>query len=249
VITQSYQGATFRLAFGHVQRGATEPGVSNIAEASAAEVGPRFGRNIEVGRRIRPDCSVNSIFDLIPSSGDSWHKLRFPPRLQAMATSANRIFERLDFDSKIGWFARSPIVQTGEIDMWSCVRNRKRLAVVATFMSSLVLWAVLWTAAAPVRGQLDARFEIARGHYEVLGYGLPAPWRAEYVRLLRERYGIDFRPVALCIVSRTLVAYVAGYNGESTAAANRKFGHDVFEECVEDARKSWQQSLSKSVKK
>ena len=133
--------------------------------------------------------------------------------------------------------------------MLGCVRNYKRLALVATFASSLVLLAVLQSAAAPVRGQLDARFDIARGHYEVLGYGLPAPWRAEYVRLLRERYGINFRSVALCIVSTTLVAYVEGYNGESTAAANRKFGHDVFEECVEDARKSWEQSLSKSVKK
>jgi hypothetical protein len=130
--------------------------------------------------------------------------------------------------------------------MWAWVRNHKEITVAATFASSLVLLALLWSAAAPVRGQLDARLEIARGHYEVLGYGLPAPWRAEYVRLLRERYGISFRAVAVCIVSRTLVAYVEGYNSESTAAANRKFGHDVFEECVEDARKSWEQSLLNS---
>ena len=133
--------------------------------------------------------------------------------------------------------------------MWTCFRNHERLAIAATFASSWVLLAVLRTAAAPIHGQLDARFDIARGHYEVLGYGLPAPWRAEYVRLLRERYGINFRTVALCIVSRTLVAYVEGYNGESTAAANRKFGHDVFKECVAEAGQSWEQSLSKSVKK
>jgi hypothetical protein len=134
-------------------------------------------------------------------------------------------------------------------DMWGCIRNHQRLAVAAASASALVLWAVLCSAAAPVRGQHAARSDIARGQYEVLGYGLPAPWRNEYVRLLRERYDIKFRAVALCIVSTNLVAYVDGYNGVSIAAANGKFGHDVFKECAEEARKRWEQSLSKSVRK
>src|ERR1039458_9994430 len=63
----------------------------------------------------------------------------------------------------------------------------------------------------------------------------PAPWRSEFVRILRERYGIEDRVVAGCIVSPPLLAYTEGYNRVSMAAANRKFGHDVFKESVADA--------------
>jgi len=44
--------------------------------------------------------------------------------------------------------------------------------------------------------------------------------------------------VALCIVSKTLRSYVDSYDEVSAAAANRKFGHDVFKECAEEVRKS-----------
>ena len=87
-----------------------------------------------------------------------------------------------------------------------------------------------------------ARYYISRGHYEVLGYGLPVPWRPEYARLLQERYGVKFCTVALCIVSTSLDAYVDSYNRVSTEASNRKFGHDVFEECSNEARKKWEES-------
>jgi hypothetical protein len=117
------------------------------------------------------------------------------------------------------------------------VRNHRTLTALVSIATCLVLGALLWSLSAPVRGQLVARFDTAREHYELLGYGLPGPGRAEYARLLRERYGIEYRPVALCIVSPTVVAYVDNYNGVSTAAANRKFGHDVFKECAEEARK------------
>lgn len=132
--------------------------------------------------------------------------------------------------------------------MRNFIHNRKRLAAVAAFLSFLVLSSVLWSASASIRGRLVARIDTALGHYEVLGYGLPVPWRPEYARLLRERYGIKFRTVALCIVSRTLVDYVDSYNEVSTAAANRKFGHDVFKECSEEAYKSWERTAPKSAK-
>jgi hypothetical protein len=131
-------------------------------------------------------------------------------------------------------------------DMQNFLRNHKRLAEVAALATSFVLATVLWSVSASARGQMVARFDTGRRHYEVLGYGLPLPWRAEYALLLRERYGIHFRTMALCIVSRTFVSYIDGYNAVSTAAANRKFGHDVFKECAEEARKSWEQTNAKS---
>jgi hypothetical protein len=109
------------------------------------------------------------------------------------------------------------------------------------FISILVLIGMLgaWWLAAPLRGQIAAHLDVWRGHYRVLGYGLPTSSRPEYARLLRERYGIEFRPVAGCVVSEALISYVRGYNEVSTAAANREFGHDVFKECAETASKSW----------
>jgi hypothetical protein len=132
--------------------------------------------------------------------------------------------------------------------MRNFIRNHKKLTASVAVPTCLLLWAVLWSAVPRVRGQLVARFDIARGHYEILGYGLPVPWYADDVRLLRERYGIEYRPVAGCIVSATLIAYVDNYNGVIAAAANRKFGHDVFKECAGDARKSWERATSKTVK-
>ena len=103
----------------------------------------------------------------------------------------------------------------------------------------LVCW-IGWDASASMRGRIHAHFDIALGHYKVLGYGMPSPWRDEYVRLLKERYGIEFHEAALCIVSRSLVAYVDAYDEVSAEAAQRKFGHDIFEETAAEARTKWE---------
>jgi len=131
--------------------------------------------------------------------------------------------------------------------MLSFVRNHK-LAAIAIVVLCLVLSSVVWSMTASVRGQLVADFDTNRGRYEVLAYGLPSPWRPEYTRLLRERYDVEVRTVALCIVSRSLLAYADSYNAVSTAAANRKFGHDIFKECAEEARQNWEQTAPISEK-
>lgn len=126
--------------------------------------------------------------------------------------------------------------------MRSFVRKHRMLTAVIAVVGGLILWSAIWSVTASARGELVARYDISRGHYEVQGYGLPVPWRPDYARLLHERYGVTFRTVALCIASTTLVAYVDSYNKVSTEAVNRKFGHDVFKECSEEARKKWQET-------
>jgi hypothetical protein len=123
-------------------------------------------------------------------------------------------------------------------DLWSAVRRHKWLAMVAVF-TGMVLLTIAWSVSASVRGQMVARFDVARGYYEVQGYGLPVPWREEYAQLLEHRYGVRFRTVALCIVSESLVAYVDSYNDVSMRAVNRMFGRDVFKECADEARRNW----------
>ena len=120
--------------------------------------------------------------------------------------------------------------------MKAFIRNHKKLA--AVIVAALLL--VGWWLSASARGYFVARFDVARGHYEVQSFGLPAAWRPDYARLLRERYGIEHRTVAGCVVSESLVSYVSAYNGVTKAAAERKFGRDVFAECAADARKAWE---------
>jgi len=117
------------------------------------------------------------------------------------------------------------------------VRKHKKVSALLA-ITCVIAGIVIWEASARVRGQLVARFDLARGHYRILTLGLPTRWRPEYTSLLRQRYGIEERMVAGCIVSESLLAYAAGYNAVSTEAANRKFGHDIFKEARTDAIKS-----------
>jgi|SRR5271154_1361304 len=117
------------------------------------------------------------------------------------------------------------------------MKSPKRTFWIVGVLVSLVVLVVTWVYTVPGRGRLSARFDVWRGHYNVLAYGLPSPWRPEYAKLLRERCGIEVHTVAFCIVSETLRTYADGYNEVSAAAANHKFGHDVFKECAEVASK------------
>ena len=103
----------------------------------------------------------------------------------------------------------------------------------------LVCAVVAWDLAAPVRGNLAAHYDTARGNYRILNFGLPPAWLPEYARLLRERYGIELKAVAGCVVSGQLVSYVEAYDKVIATAARRKYGHDIFKECAQEAEKNW----------
>src|SRR5208282_2349061 len=107
-------------------------------------------------------------------------------------------------------------------------KTRRKVAMVVGAIALLAVSLEMWSATAPLRGRMAAHFDVRRKHYRVLVYGLPPAWRSGYADLLRERYGIEVRAVAYCIVSETLISYVESYDAVSVAAANRKFGRDVF---------------------
>ena len=77
------------------------------------------------------------------------------------------------------------------------VGRRAWILVVALFVGY-----ACWQDSGSIRGELVARFDLARGHYIILALGYPPHWRPEYARLLRERYGIEERFVAGCMVDR-----------------------------------------------
>jgi len=122
------------------------------------------------------------------------------------------------------------------------VGRRAWIVLVALFVAGYVYW----QESASIRGELAARLDLARGHYVVLGAGYPPHWHAEYVRLLRDRYGIEERVVAGWMVDQPLFDYADAYNQISRTAANRKFGHDVFRETMIEASRNWALEASTS---
>jgi hypothetical protein len=109
------------------------------------------------------------------------------------------------------------------------------LVAVSTAAFFLFTWASFgfWPVSS-VRGWAAARVDLARGHYRVLGYGLPPMGMPRYTRLLRDRYGVEYQVVAACIVSKGTLDYVAAYDEESVEAIDRRFGRDVLTEVANE---------------
>jgi hypothetical protein len=107
---------------------------------------------------------------------------------------------------------------------WTTSRPRTALAVSALCVVGLINYGETGS----VRGRVAARLDIIQGHFTVLNVGLGAHHDPKYTGLLQERYGIKDRALAECIVSRSLVAFVEGYDNISIPAIQRKFGQDVL---------------------
>ncbi|MGP8252161.1 MAG: hypothetical protein ACLQHF_09010 [Terracidiphilus sp.] len=109
-------------------------------------------------------------------------------------------------------------------------------AIVLASVFLFLLWDTMgyWPIPA-TRGRLDARIDLAHGRYEILGYGLPPLGMDRYISLLRQRYGVDYRVVAGCTVSKETLDYVEAYDSVSGSAINRKFGHDIFKEVASES--------------
>jgi hypothetical protein len=120
------------------------------------------------------------------------------------------------------------------------IRNYKKLTAVVGLAAALVIAIEAWSATASIRGRTAARFDLRRGHYRLLMYGLPPAARPEYVQLLKERYAIDTDVVGFCTIGATLRWYADGYDEVSVNAINRNFGHDVFKECWTEARRIYE---------
>jgi len=54
---------------------------------------------------------------------------------------------------------------------------------------------------------------------------------------LKEKYGVMVTPIAGCVVSEGIMGAIEGYNLTMKPLLNRKFGHDIFKEAEEAARR------------
>jgi len=99
------------------------------------------------------------------------------------------------------------------------------------------------------QGRSEARQDLDNGLFTVKTIGLPSPEFYTYQRLMSERCGVSLQPVAGCLVSAGLVAYMDGYNEVSVARVKQKFGTNVFDEMWESARERYSQEIEASLKK
>ncbi len=136
---------------------------------------------------------------------------------------------------------RSTIVvhELEEIAMMGWLRRHKVAVVVPI---AVLVFPVAWGFGPFLSGAVAARIDIARGHQRILDDAVTAPFYPIYVRLLKERYGIEGTRVART-GSRWKERYLSGYNYVSFGAALRHFRKDVFAECAGDASQEWENSL------
>ena len=120
--------------------------------------------------------------------------------------------------------------------------NRRNVLLAVTAIVVVpILVGVMWLESASPRGRWAARSDLAHGHYRMLAYGLPPAEVYEYRNLLQQRYAIEYRQVAFCIVGLSTKSYADAYDAVSGPAIEAKFGANVFKNSWDEASKSWKE--------
>ena len=97
---------------------------------------------------------------------------------------------------------------------------------------------VRYSRAAYEAGRRDAQRDIRNNRLVIEIYGgPPSAWEEELARLLRQRYGIELRSTAGCVVDHDILGHARGYNEVSRAEIVRRFGGDVAEATKAEVKK------------
>ncbi len=88
------------------------------------------------------------------------------------------------------------------------------------------------------RGEAFAVEDFENGNYRVLVYGLRPSNTTLSEEYLRQNYGIEFYPIAGCIVSDGIIGGAKGYNAKMKSLLKEKYGKDVFKEAETVERES-----------
>lgn len=96
-------------------------------------------------------------------------------------------------------------------------------------------------------GRVDAKRDLAKGILANERFGLPVLGldehahivlsQEEYSKFLQERFGIELRSVAGCVVNGRIYAHADGYNEIMDAEIERRFGTNFWSRAWEDAYK------------
>ncbi len=85
-------------------------------------------------------------------------------------------------------------------------------------------------------GRAEAHRDLARGVLAIEYCGLR---RGEMIedadRLMRERYGVLYRPIAGCMVNEQVLGHAKGYDDVTRPEILRRFGPDCFDRVLKEA--------------
>lgn len=82
-------------------------------------------------------------------------------------------------------------------------------------------------------GRADAERDVRAGTLAIEAYGFGAG-AGSYVRLFRDRFQVEVRAVAGCLVDDTIIGHVSGYNAVTEAEIERRFGRGAMEAAQEE---------------
>jgi hypothetical protein len=90
-------------------------------------------------------------------------------------------------------------------------------------------------------GRRDAERDVREGRliYEIYG-GPPAPWEGGWKKVLADKYQIQLKSVAGCVVNHSIVGHARGYNEVAGAEIDRKFGPNFIMKSRDDFRNEWE---------
>jgi hypothetical protein len=86
-------------------------------------------------------------------------------------------------------------------------------------------------------GRTDAQKDVAAGILAIEEFGFGAGGGPHTQRILRERFQIEIRATAGCIVDEKILGHAAGYNSVSEPEIDRRFGRNRVEAAREEASK------------
>ena len=78
-------------------------------------------------------------------------------------------------------------------------------------------------------GRKQAERDLQQGILVIESYGLPGPWTAEYESLLAERYHIQLKFIAGCMVGPRESGHAKGYNEVMLREIDKRFGENLLE--------------------
>jgi hypothetical protein len=91
------------------------------------------------------------------------------------------------------------------------------------------------------QGRADALRDLAKGVLAYETFGLPKPDFSEYQQVLLERYKIELRPIAGCVVDSRILGHSYGYNQIMGPEIERRYGDRVWDQAEAEAEQRLQQ--------
>jgi hypothetical protein len=101
------------------------------------------------------------------------------------------------------------------------------------------------SASACKKGHDDAERDLKAGCTAIEIFGLPAPYFGEYTKLLLDRYHIELRQVAGCLIDDQIAGHAKGYNEVAMKEIERRYGKDMLETARQEASKQFAASQPK----